>query len=158
MHYGFNILFADNAPIFLAKEIFEEAIRVGPFSGEKIDRAQFEQLKQRFYRLTGLNSEGTPALAWHQQLAETATGFALRVDLPRALPGAPEKAIVIDQPVTNVIELRRELKRRLPEASADLDDQMLNVAVNGHLLLSSEGGATLASGDRVTLVPIFAGG
>jgi len=35
---------------------------------------------------------------------------------------------------------------------------MLNIAVNGHMLLAGEGTAALASGDRVSLVPIFAGG
>ena len=142
----------------LPQRWFEEEIRVGPFTGEKVDRERFEQLKQRFYQLTGLNSEGTPSLTWHEQLARTATGFALRVDLPGVLPGAPEKAVVIDQPVANVIELRRELKRRLPESVADLDDRMLNVAVNGNMLLSGADGAALANGDRVALVPIFAGG
>lgn len=142
----------------LPKRWFEEAIVAGPFAGEKVDRAQFEELKDRFYKLTGLNAEGTPTLAWHQQLSMTTTGFAVRVDLPRALPGAPENAIIIDQPLGNVAELRRELKRRLPEATAELDDKMLNVAVNGHMLLSGEGDAPLVSGDRVTLVPIFAGG
>ena len=142
----------------LPKRWFEEAIVAGPFSGEKIDRVQFEELKDRFYRLTGLNAEGTPAIAWHEQLSKITTGFCVRVELPRALPGAPENAIVIDEPVDNVTELRRELKRRLPEAAADLDDKMLNIAVNGHMLLAGEGAAALASGDRVTLVPIFAGG
>ena len=142
----------------LPKRWFEEAIVAGPFSGEKIDRVHFEELKGRFYRLSGLNAEGTPALAWHEQLSRTTTGFCVRVDLPRALPGAPENAIVIDEPVSNVTDLRRELKRRLPEAAADLDDKMLNVAVNGHMLLAGEGNAALANGDRVTLVPIFAGG
>ncbi|MCX7172076.1 MAG: MoaD/ThiS family protein [Proteobacteria bacterium] len=82
----------------------------------------------------------------------------MRVDLPRAFPGAPDNAIVIDEPVTNIFELRREMKRRLPEAAAELDDKMLNIAVNGRMLLSGEGSHSLVSGDHVTLVPILAGG
>ncbi len=74
-------------------------------------------MKARFYELTGLNSEGVPRADWHQKLALAATGFALRVELPKPLPGAPEKSIVIDEPVANVSELRNALRRHLPEAA-----------------------------------------
>jgi len=86
------------------------------------------------------------------------TAFKVRVNLPKALPGAPEKVLVLDEPVANVVELREALKRRLPEAAEDLDGVEMNIAVNGTLLLSGEKAALLRSGDEVTLVPAMAGG
>jgi len=142
----------------LPKRWFDEQVEVGPFKGEKVDRQEFERLKTRFYEVTGLNSEGVPALDWHEKLSQVVTGFALRVDLPKALAGAPERAVVIDEPVANVVELRQALKRKLPEAEEDLDDSTWNVAVNGAMLLSGERGAGLKSGDHVAIVPIIAGG
>ena len=137
---------------------FEEENTYGPFKGEKIDRAQFEQLKSRFYALTGLNAEGAPQVDWHEKLAQVITGFAVRVDLPSDVPGAPEHAIVVDEPVSNVVELRQSLRRRLPEAADKLGDRNLNVAVNGEMVLSGEAGAPLRNGDRVTVFPMIAGG
>ncbi|MCF8199456.1 MAG: MoaD/ThiS family protein [Sulfuritalea sp.] len=137
---------------------FKEPIDTGPFKGEKIDREQFESMKSRFYDLTGFNSEGVPRADWHQKLALATTGFALRVDLPRPLPGAPEKSIVIDSPVANVSELRSALRRHLPEACSALDDPSWNITVNGEMVLSGETSKMLHSGDRVQLVPIIAGG
>lgn len=86
------------------------------------------------------------------------TGFAVEVDLPPELPGAPEHGVIIDEPVNNVIELREALKRRLPEAAEKLDDRSLNIAVNGEMLLSGEKQASLRNGDQVTIVPMLAGG
>jgi aldehyde:ferredoxin oxidoreductase len=137
---------------------FDEAIDNGPFKGEKIDRREFEAMKARFYALTGLNSEGVPNAEWHQKLALAATGFAVRVELPKPLPGAPDKAIVIDEAVSSVSELRNALRRHLPGAHAALDDPTWNVTVNGEMVLSGERGRALRSGDRVSLVPIIAGG
>ncbi|MBA3904394.1 MAG: aldehyde ferredoxin oxidoreductase [Rhodocyclaceae bacterium] len=137
---------------------FEEENTYGPFKGEKIDREEFEKLKARFYALTGLNAEGVPALAWHEKLAQATTGFAVRVDLPNDVPGAPEHSIVIDEPVSNVIELRQSLKRRLPEAAGQLCDRNLNVAINGKMVLSGESSAPVGNGDRVALFPMIAGG
>ncbi len=137
---------------------FEEENTFGPFKGEKIDRAQFELLKHRFYDVTGLNAEGAPQVDWHEKLAKVITGFAVRVELPSDVPGAPEHAIVVDEPVSNVIELRQTLLHRLPEAADKLGDRSLNVAVNGEMVLSGEAAATLKNGDRVTVFPMIAGG
>ncbi|GAB4170848.1 MAG: aldehyde ferredoxin oxidoreductase family protein [Rhodocyclaceae bacterium] len=142
----------------LPRRWFDEPVEVGPFKGERIDRREFEQLKQRFYAITGLNAEGIPAPDWNEKLARSITGFALRVDLPEPLPDAPEKAVVIDEPVGNVAELRLALRRRLPGAGARLDDPSWNVAVNGRMLLAGEAGAALHDGDRVAIVPMIAGG
>ena len=142
----------------LPRRWFEESIDTGPFKGEKIDRTQFEAMKARFYALTGLNSEGVPRPDWHQQLAQVATGFALRVELPRPLPGAPERSIIIDQPVANMAELRGALRRHLPEARSALDDPCWNITVNGRTVMSGEMTQALRNGDRVQLVPIIAGG
>jgi len=137
---------------------FDEENTFGPFKGEKIDRTQFEQMKTRFYALTGLNTEGLPQLDWHEKLAKVTTGFSLRVELPNDVPGAPEHAMVIDEPVSNVVELRQMLRRRLPEAAGTLGDRNLNVAVNGEMVLSGEKDSPLKSGDRVTVFPMIAGG
>jgi aldehyde:ferredoxin oxidoreductase len=142
----------------LPQRWFDEPIDAGPFAGEKIDRAEFEAMKARFYALTGLDAEGVPAPDWHAKLARVATGFAVEVELPQPLPGAPDRRVVIDEPVDNVVALREALRRRLPEAREALDDTSWNVAVNGRLVLSGERDTPLADGDRVTLVPIIAGG
>jgi aldehyde:ferredoxin oxidoreductase len=137
---------------------FDEKIKFGPFAGEKIDRAEFEDLKQRFYRYTGLDTGGMPKPDWHEKLAKTATGFAVRVDLPPDLPGAPDHAIVIDEPVATASQLRAAVMRWLPEAAEQLADRNLNVAVNGDMVLSGEKDAPIRNGDRVALVTMIAGG
>ncbi|WP_332674119.1 aldehyde ferredoxin oxidoreductase C-terminal domain-containing protein [Aromatoleum sp.] len=142
----------------LPRRWFEEEIQVGPFKGEKVDRTEFNAMKARFYDVTGLNAEGVPRADWHQQLARTTTGFAVRVELPQPLPGAPEKTVVIDERVGNVIELRDALRRRFPEAQDALSDLSWNVAVNGRMVLAGERETALNDGDRVALVPIIAGG
>ena len=142
----------------LPRRWFEEALTEGPFAGEKIERKEFDGMKTRFYALTGLNAEGAPATEWHEKLSRLTTGFAVRVELPKPLPGAPEKSVIIDEPVSDVSALRRALLRKLPEAAADLNDSSWNIAVNGDMVLSGEASTRIASGDRVTLVPIIAGG
>ncbi|MDP2657322.1 MAG: aldehyde ferredoxin oxidoreductase C-terminal domain-containing protein [Candidatus Deferrimicrobium sp.] len=137
---------------------FEEEITAGPFEGEKIDRAAFEALKVRYYDLLGLNGAGVPALEWHRRLAEAITGFAVQVTLPEGIPGAPEGAVIVDQPVSDVAGLREALKRRLPHAARKLEDTSLIVSVNGIMVLSNEAATPVRSGDEVTVLRIIAGG
>ncbi len=137
---------------------FDEPNNFGPFKGEKVDRQQFEAMKQRFYAVTGLNSESTPMLDWHEKLAKLTTGFAVRVELPQEIPGAPEHAVIIDEPVANLGELRAMLRRWLPEASTQLSERNLNLAVNGEMVLAGEAARPVHSGDKVALVAVLAGG
>lgn len=137
---------------------FAEEISFGPFTGEKIDRKEFAAMKLRFYTLTGLNEEGAPDLAWHEKLAIATTGFAVRVDLPQDLPGAPEHAVIVDEPVANLAELRQWLARWLPEAAQRLGDRNLNMAINGEMVLSGEQDRAVANGDKVSVFPMIAGG
>jgi aldehyde:ferredoxin oxidoreductase len=137
---------------------FEERITEGPFAGEKIDRAAFEALKVRYYDLLGLNGAGVPALEWHRRLAGAITGFAVQVTLPEGIPGAPEGAVIVDQPVSDVAGLLDALKKRLPHATRKLDDSSLIVSVNGAMVLSNEDATPVRSGDEVSVVRIMAGG
>ena len=52
----------------LPKRWFDEVIDVGPFKGEKIDRAEFEGMLSRFYAISNLTEEGLPNEVWRQQL------------------------------------------------------------------------------------------
>lgn len=137
---------------------FDEEIKAGPFSGEKIDRAQFEALKTRFYAILGLNSAGVPSLGWHRSLAEVVTGFAVEVSLPDGIPGAPEGAVIVDQPVSTVAELRVALNRRLPHAVRKLEDRSLVVSVNGAMVLANEKSRPVRSGDVIAIMRILGGG
>jgi aldehyde:ferredoxin oxidoreductase len=137
---------------------FDDEIKVGQFAGEKIDRAQLEKLKSRFYAISGLNACGAPALEWHRKLAEVTTGFAVRVKLPYGLPGAPEGAVIVDQPVGNVAELREALKSRLPHSVQQLEDETLNIVVNGTMVFANEQNVSIRSGDEVTMLAMLAGG
>lgn len=142
----------------LPERWFQEEITVGPFAGEKIDRAKFEELKSRFYTISGLNASGVPVLDWHRKLAEATTGFAVRVKLPYGMPGAPEGAVIIDQPVASVAELRVALRQRLPHAVDQLEDRSLNVIVNGAMVLVNEQDVPVRSGDDVTILAMLGGG
>lgn len=142
----------------LPERWFTEEIRVGPFVGEKIERNRFEELKSRFYFISGLNAAGVPALEWHHRLAEVITGFAVKVQFISELPGAPEKAIIIDQPVSNIAELRTALNERLPHAVEHHEDMSLSIAVNNNMVLSNERATPIKNGDVITLWPLLAGG
>ncbi|MDD5286124.1 MAG: aldehyde ferredoxin oxidoreductase C-terminal domain-containing protein [Desulfuromonadaceae bacterium] len=142
----------------LPERWFEEEITVGPFKGEKIDRGKFEALKARFYDISGLNSAGLPAFAWHKKLAEVITGFAVEVILPQGFAGAPEGVIIIDEQVSSVTELRDALNRHLPHAAHQLQDSSLVVSVNGEMILSNEKDVTIRSGDNIAIFPLLGGG
>ncbi len=142
----------------LPERWFEEEISVGPFKGEKIDRVQFEALKARFYDISGLNTAGVPTVARHEKLAKVVTGFAVRVELPRELVGAPEGAVIVDQQVSSVSDLREALKVRLRHAGHQLEDKSLVVSVNGEMILSNEKDSTINNGDELAVFPLLGGG
>jgi aldehyde:ferredoxin oxidoreductase len=52
----------------LPKRWFEEAIGVGPYKGEKIDRAEFDKMLSRFYEISDLTEEGVPKPEWREEL------------------------------------------------------------------------------------------
>jgi len=137
---------------------FDEEVRVGPFAGEKIDREEFEALKARYYAVMGLNNDGVPSLAWHRRLAEVLTGFAVEVALPLDIPGAAEGAVIVDEPVATLAELREALKRRLPHAAMKLEDRSLITSVNGGMVLANEKSHPVRSGDEIAVMRIMGGG
>jgi aldehyde:ferredoxin oxidoreductase len=151
MNYRLGLRAADDT---LPRRWFEEEIKVGPFKGEKIDRAEFEALKARFYAVTGLDDQGIPQPAWHARLAHIVTGFAVEVELP----GSPVRTMVLDEPVENVAELRAALRRRLGPDAAALEDRSLNVAIDGTMVMSGEAEQAVHDGSRITIVPALAGG
>src|SRR5229473_2405376 len=77
-HVGLNIMGVErliNARIgvtraddTLPKRWFEEAIGVGPYKGEKIDRGQFDKMLSRFYEVSNLTEEGMPKPEWREEL------------------------------------------------------------------------------------------
>ncbi len=142
----------------LPRRWFDEPITVGPFAGEKIDRAEFALLKQRFYQLTGLNREGLPALDWHAQLSQVVTGYSIRVKFPWTLPGAPEQGLIIDQPVANLAELRQRLVRKLPQATEQLSDPNLTIVLNDKMIMAGEDQTEIPNGSEISLISFVSGG
>jgi len=47
---------------------FDEPNPGGPYKGERIDRAEFDQMLSRFYEISKLTSEGVPQEAWRKEL------------------------------------------------------------------------------------------
>jgi aldehyde:ferredoxin oxidoreductase len=47
---------------------FDEPIRVGAYSGERIDRAEFDAMLTRFYEVSNLTPEGVPREEWRAEL------------------------------------------------------------------------------------------
>jgi aldehyde:ferredoxin oxidoreductase len=137
---------------------FDEGVTAGPFKGERVDRREFARMKKAFYALTGLNAEGLPKVEWHEELSRAVTGFAVRVQLPPGVPGAPQHAVVVDAPVETVAQLREAVAARLPEAREALEDDTLNVVVNGEMVLSGEATQPVKDGDEVAFLRVMTGG
>ncbi len=57
----------------LPKRWFEEAIGVGPYKGEKIDRNEFDRMLSRFYEISNLTPEGLPRPEWRAELESVLT-------------------------------------------------------------------------------------
>ena len=47
---------------------FDEPNTFGPFKGEQIDRAEFDQMLSRFYEISELTNEGIPREEWRREL------------------------------------------------------------------------------------------
>jgi aldehyde:ferredoxin oxidoreductase len=47
---------------------FDEPITVGPYAGEKIDRAEFDRMLTRFYEISKLDEQGQPSGEWRTRL------------------------------------------------------------------------------------------
>jgi len=142
----------------LPRRWFEEPIEVGPFKGEKIDREQFALLKQRFYQLTGLNETGFPNLAWHAELSNLVTGYSILVKFPCPLTGLPEQALIVDQPLAHLGELRQYLRLLLPEATNILDDPNLNIVLNDKMIMAGEEQTEIPDGSEISLISYVSGG
>ena len=52
----------------LPERWFEEPIATGAYTGEKIDRREFDAMLTRFYALSKLDSEGAPVKEWRREL------------------------------------------------------------------------------------------
>jgi len=50
---------------------FDEPNRHGAYKGERIDRAEFDALHSRFYRISNLTDEGIPVDSWRRELEAT---------------------------------------------------------------------------------------
>jgi aldehyde:ferredoxin oxidoreductase len=142
----------------LPRRWFDEPVTVGPFAGEKIDRAEFDALLTRFYALSGLNDEGQPQLRWRSELLNLVAGFAVQVSLPASLAALPEGGLVVSEPVANVGQLAEVLSREVPGFSAAFDEGSLAVAINGELVVGQRQQRAIENGDRIELLPALAGG
>jgi len=59
----------------LPERWFEEPVKVGAYTGEKIDRREFDAMLTRFYEISRLTPEGTPTEPFRRELME-AVGIA----------------------------------------------------------------------------------
>jgi len=139
---------------------YEEPIKGGPYAGEKLDRAEYGKMLERFYRLCALNAEGVPSLEWREQLNEIVFGYNVTVRVPRALVAVPDGAITITEETPTVGDLLDRLSARVPEIRRAMasEDSLFNVAINEQMYVEGIRKLPLKSGDRVELIQAFSGG
>ena len=53
---------------------FDEPIQVGAYTGERIDRGEFDAMLSRFYAISNLDEQGVPVAAWRNELEATLAG------------------------------------------------------------------------------------
>ncbi len=141
----------------LLDQWIDEEIPEGPFAGEKIDKTKFEALKDGYGSFLGQNGTGFPSLERHRGLAAVTTGFAVKVTIPEGFPGVSEGAIILDQPVENVAELRLALKKRFPLASKQFSDNSLIMAVGGTVVMANEKAFPIHNGDEIAVLRMVPG-
>ena len=139
---------------------FEEPVKGGPYAGERLDRAEFEALLDRFYRVCRLNAEGVPAVEWREALNRIVFGYNVTVRLPRALADVPESAVTVTEETPTVGMLLDRLSGHFPEIRRALEseDSLFNVAINDEMFVHGIRALPLRDGDRVELVQAFSGG
>ena len=142
----------------LPRRWFEEELSWGAYAGEKIDRAEFDAMLSRFYKLTGLDEQGAPNLPWRAKLAAVASGFAVEVRLPESVRKLPDGGVLVTEPVRTVKDLLRALDRQIPGLGEVLDDSVFAVAVNDEVILHGRLDSAIKTGDRVEFMPAFSGG
>ncbi len=86
-HVGLNIMGVERlinarlgvtrADDTLPKRWFEEAIGVGRYKGEKIDRQEFDKMLTRFYEVSSLTNEGFPQPEWREELEGVLVGSTM---------------------------------------------------------------------------------
>jgi molybdopterin converting factor small subunit len=84
--------------------------------------------------------------------------MAITVRFPAMLHARAGRQLVIDEPVDTVGALVAALERQQPQLALALADPILNVAVNGEMLLHGVSTYALHDGDEVEFVPAIAGG
>lgn len=135
----------------------DEEIPEGPFAGERLEKAKFQALKGSVEAFLGVNGSGLPSVERHRSLAAVTTAFAVKVTLPDGFPGVSEGAIILDQPLATVAELRAALKKRLPLGAKLLSDNSLIMAVGGTLVMSNEKAYPIQNGDEIAVLRVAPG-
>jgi molybdopterin converting factor small subunit len=84
--------------------------------------------------------------------------MSIAVRLPSMLNQGKADPLVIEERIRDVAGLIEVLSRRVPGFREQLDDAVLNFAVNDELILHDVGSRSLRDGDTVEIVPTISGG
>ena len=84
--------------------------------------------------------------------------MSITVRLPTTLQTSGQDSLTITEPVENIAELVRVLRRQLPGFPAQWDDSMLNFSVNDEVVLHRVEERVLTNGDVVEIILALSGG
>ena len=84
--------------------------------------------------------------------------MGLTVRLSEGIDFTSARELILDSAPVDLGALIDELERRFPGARAALDSSAVNAAINGDVVLSGRDRTTLADGDEVDFLIMFAGG
>jgi aldehyde:ferredoxin oxidoreductase len=142
----------------LPRRWFEEGLEWGAHRGEKIDEEELDRMRERFYRLTGLDEEGQPEPGFRARLAAVAAGFAVSVKVPPSVRALPGGGLVVTRPIASVRELAEAREAELPGLGSLLREHGFNVVVNDEVILHGRDDTPIKSGDRIELMVAMSGG
>lgn len=93
-------------------------------------------------------------------MSSSADPFRVEVLLPPGVHDGvpPDGRLVVEEPVANLGELTEALERLHPGLGGALRSSLYTFAVNGEIVLRGKATRPVRSGDRIEVMPIFAGG